>query len=183
MVTPSEQRGVTDATRLRLKAAIKCAWSREAVTRGVAAAKKADYALAHRRAAACAAERGCAGDLCLSWLHTNGCCDLDMLCAVVACSTFAALVSSCRACRSPAGSQVWRRADATSARWTWTRATQTLGWPVARRSPTSSSLGVLLRTSPWHWVRCLPGTLVPCLRPTGRASGLLARRQGSHNDA
>ena len=61
MVTPSEQRGVVDAARLRLKAAIKAAWSREAVTRGVAAAKKADYALAHRHAAACAAKGFCAG--------------------------------------------------------------------------------------------------------------------------
>ena len=53
-MTPSEQRGVVDAARLRLKAAIKAAWSREAVTRGVAAAKKTDYALAHRHATACA---------------------------------------------------------------------------------------------------------------------------------
>ncbi len=47
---PSARRGAADAARLRLKAAIKAAWSREAVSRGVAAAKKADYALAHRRA-------------------------------------------------------------------------------------------------------------------------------------
>jgi len=47
---PSARRGAADAARLRLKAAIKAAWSREAVSRGVAAAKRADYALAHRRA-------------------------------------------------------------------------------------------------------------------------------------
>ncbi|KAK9831884.1 hypothetical protein WJX81_005543 [Elliptochloris bilobata] len=48
VVTPSEQRCISAAARLHLKAAIKAAWSREAVSRGVAAAKKADYALAHR---------------------------------------------------------------------------------------------------------------------------------------
>lgn len=71
VVTPSEQRGVVDAARLHLKAAIKAAWSREAVARGVAAAKKADYALAHRQATACACGWGCAGLPRSSWLTTK----------------------------------------------------------------------------------------------------------------
>lgn len=47
---PSVRHSAADVARLRLKAAIKSAWAREAVARGVAAAKKADYALAHRHA-------------------------------------------------------------------------------------------------------------------------------------
>ena len=78
-VTSSEQRAVSDAARQSLKAAIKGAWSREAVTRGVAAAKKSDYALAHRHATAWRLACGCACGLASSWLATKGLCMLQKL--------------------------------------------------------------------------------------------------------
>jgi len=60
---PSVRQSAADVARSRLKAAIKSAWSREAVARGVAAAKKADYALAHRRASSAASLSGAAAFL------------------------------------------------------------------------------------------------------------------------
>ena len=157
-MTPSEQRGVVDAARLRLKAVIKAAWSREAVTRGVAAAKKADYALAHRHATACASKGGCAGQPRSSWLTTRGgLCTVGKLWAGVAfAQTRRVLLGesscTCHTLRTQSALGM-ERAGAMSAHWTWTRATQTRGWLAAQRSPTSSSSAGLLRTLQWHWVR------------------------------